>query len=95
MNKSSKSEAPALGMSSPAIYRIRVRGKLDGVLAKRLDGLNLSEESSPGDGEKPISVLVGRLVDQAALSGLLVSLYELHLPLITVDCLDVEAENRN
>ena len=78
----------ALNMSSPAIYRIRVRGKLDADLARRLDGLNLSEESASDD--PPVSVLVGRLIDQAALSGLLTSLYELHLPVISVDCLDVE-----
>jgi hypothetical protein len=86
-----------ISMSSPAIYRIRVCGKLDAGLAKRLDGLNLSEEPAPdlADGGRPISVLVGRLVDQAALSGLLNSLYELHLPLISIDCLDVEATDRN
>ena len=77
-----------IGMSSPAVYRIRVQGKLDAGLARHLDGLNLSEESASDD--LPVSVLVGRLVDQAALSGLLNSLYELHLPLISVDCLDVE-----
>ena len=82
----------ALNMSSPAIYRIRVRGKLDANLARRLDGLNLSEESV-SDG-LPVSVLVGRMIDQAALSGLLNFLYELHLPVISVDCLDVEATNR-
>ena len=32
----------------------------------------------------------GRFVDQAALSGLLNSLYGFHLPLLSVDCLDVE-----
>jgi hypothetical protein len=78
----------SISMSSPAIYRIRVRGKLDAEIARRLDGLNLTEE--PASGETPISVLVGRVIDQAALSGLLNSLYELHLPLISVDCLDAE-----
>ncbi len=78
-------------MSSPAIYRIRVRGELDAVLARRLDGLNLSEESAGDDG-LPTSVLVGRFADQAALSGLLNGLYELHLPLVSVDCLDVDSQ---
>ena len=83
-----KEVSHALNMSSPAIYRIRVRGKLDADLARRLDGLNLSEEFTSAD--RPVSVLVGRLTDQAALSGLLSSLYELHLPLISVDCLDAD-----
>jgi hypothetical protein len=90
-----KHSVTTISMSSPAIYRIRVRGKLDAELARKLDGLNLSEEPASGDGNKPISILVGRLIDQAALSGLLVSLYELHLPLISIDCLDVEAMDRD
>jgi hypothetical protein len=80
-------------MSSPGIYRIRIRGKLDTDLARRLDGLNLSEETSTDD--LPVSILVGRMADQAALSGLLNSLYGLHLPLISVDCLAAEAEEKN
>ncbi len=34
------------------------------------------------------TILVGRLADQAALSGLLNGLYELHLPVISVECLE-------
>jgi hypothetical protein len=36
---------------------------------------------------RPITILVGHLSDQAALSGVLNELYELHLPLITVESL--------
>jgi hypothetical protein len=36
------------------------------------------------------SGLVGRLADQAALSGVLNSLYELHLPVLSADCVDSE-----
>ena len=35
----------------------------------------------------PITILVGHLQDQAALSGVLNELYELHLPLLTVESL--------
>jgi hypothetical protein len=34
------------------------------------------------------SVLVGRLADQSALSGVLNTLYELHRPVHSVDCLE-------
>jgi hypothetical protein len=37
-----------------------------------------------------VTVLVGRLRDQAALSGVLDMLYNLHLPLIEVKALDDE-----
>ena len=72
-------------MSGPAIYRIRVRGRLDADLAARLEGMRI-EILARGDG-KIESVLEGRILDQASLSGVLNTLYELHLPVMTVDCL--------
>lgn len=72
-------------MSGPAIYRIRVRGRLDADLSARLEGMRI-ENLARGDG-KIESVLEGRILDQAALSGVLNKLYELHLPVMAVDCL--------
>ena len=72
-------------MSSPAIYRIRVRGRLDADLSDRLEGMRI-ENLARSDG-KAESVLEGRLLDQAALAGVLNKLYELHLPVMAVDCL--------
>ena len=71
-------------MSGPAVYRIRVRGRLDAELSERL-GMRV-ENLARGDG-KTESVLEGRILDQAALSGVLNKLYELHLPVMAVDCL--------
>ena len=72
-------------MSGPAIYRIRVRGRLDADLSDRLEGMRI-ENLARNDG-KAESALEGRLLDQAALSGVLNKLYELHLPVMAVDCL--------
>ena len=72
-------------MSGPAIYRIRVRGKLDANLADRLEGMHI--ENLALNSGKVESVLEGRLLDQAALSGILNKLYDLHLPVMSVDCL--------
>ena len=72
-------------MSGPAIYRIRVRGRLGADLSDRLEGMRI-ENLARNDG-KAESVLEGRLLDQAALSGVLNKLYELHLPVMAVDCL--------
>jgi hypothetical protein len=72
-------------MSGPAIYRIRVRGRLDADLSARLEGMRI-ENLAHGDG-KIESVLEGRILDQAALSGVLNKLYELHLPVMALDCL--------
>jgi len=41
--------------------------------------------------DKPsVTIMVGHLTDQAALSGILNTLYELHMPLLTVENLDEE-----
>jgi len=39
-------------------------------------------------GKSPVTILVGHLPDQAALSGVLNTLYEMHLPLLSVENLD-------
>ena len=72
-------------MSGPAIYRIRVRGRLGVDLSERLEGMRI--ENLARDNGKTESVLEGRLLDQAALAGVLNKLYELHLPVMAVDCL--------
>jgi len=72
-------------MSGPAIYRIRVRGRLDADLSGRLEGMHI--ENLARDDGKAESILEGRLIDQAALAGVLNKLYELHLPVMAVDCL--------
>jgi len=71
-------------MSGPAVYRIRVRGRLNAELSERL---GMRVENLARDNGKAESVLEGRLLDQAALAGVLNKLYELHLPVMAVDCL--------
>ena len=44
------------------------------------------------DGQEE-SVLEGRLADQSALAGVLKFLYELHMPVISADCLGVVDED--
>ena len=75
-----------LTMSGPATYRIIVQGELDYDMGSRLAGMSVSRrENEDGDTE---SILVGRLPDQAALSGVLNTLYDLQLPVISADCLE-------
>lgn len=71
-------------MSGPAVYRIRVRGRLDAELSERL---GMRVENLARDNGKAECVLEGRLLDQAALAGVLNKLYELHFPVMAVDCL--------
>jgi hypothetical protein len=80
-----------LSMKGPAYYRIRVRGELSPSMSDRLEGMRI-ESTFRKDGRAE-TVLEGRLGDQSALSGVLNTLYELHLPVVSADCLgaaDVE-----
>jgi hypothetical protein len=73
-------------MHGPAIYRIRVSGRVDASWAEELWGMQITRGiRSRGKTE---STLVGRLPDQGALNGVLSALYERHLPVISVECLE-------
>jgi hypothetical protein len=73
---------------TPATYRIRVQGYLDESRSDFLCGMTITT-SSRGD-QGTVSTLEGQLRDQAELAGLLNSLYELHLPILLVECLKDE-----
>jgi hypothetical protein len=79
-------EWKGLKLETPANYRIRVQGNLDNSWADRLGGMAITADTA-GD-KLPVTILVGHLADQAALSGILNTLYELHLPLLSVENLD-------
>ena len=75
-----------LKLETPTTYRIRVQGRLDDTWADRLGGMAITADTTA---DKPsVTILVGHLADQAALSGVLNTLYELHMPLLTVENLD-------
>ena len=72
-------------MQGPAIYRIRVRGTLDSNWSNRVEDMQIEVlKRSDGSAE---SILEGCLVDQSAFSGVMNTLYDLHLPVISADCL--------
>jgi hypothetical protein len=58
-------------------YEIRLQGRLEARWAARFDGMTLTT----GDG---CTLLAGRVVDQAALHGLLHQLRDIGLPLVSV-----------
>jgi hypothetical protein len=73
-------------LETPATYRIRVKGRLDVSWFDRLGGMVITKYS--GQDEAQVTVLVGHLIDQAALSDVLKAFYDLHLPLLSVESLD-------
>jgi hypothetical protein len=73
-------------LETPATYRIRVQGKLHESWFSRLDNMAITPDTAA---DKPaVTILVGHLPDQAALAGVLNTLYEMHLPLLSVENLD-------
>lgn len=74
------------GRKEPETYRIVVSGLLDPEWSDRLGGLRI--EPLPGcDADAPATVLEGRIRDQAQLSGILNTLYEMRYTLISVELL--------
>ena len=68
--------------SGPGEYEIVVTGHLDDQLSYWFEDLTLSTGCSE-DGT-PITTLVGRFVDQAALHGVLTTIRDMNLPLISL-----------
>jgi hypothetical protein len=66
------------GHTSPGTYAIRVQGRLEPRWSTWFDGFTLTADA---DGT---TVITGTVVDQAALHGLLESLRDLGLPLVSV-----------
>ena len=75
-----------LRLETPSNYRIRVQGRVDNRWVDRLGGMTVTAEAY--DDQAAVTILEGHLPDQAALSGVLNTLYEMHLPLLSVDNLD-------
>jgi len=81
-----------LAFHVPATYRIRVKGYLDDCWSDRLGGMAIK---AIGEAESSVeTILVGWLPDQAALCGVLNALYNLHLPLVSVELIRVEKERQ-
>ena len=75
-----------LTMATQADYRIVVSGHLNESYSSRLGGLNITVQED--DESRPVTILIGRLRDQAALLGILNNLYELHMPVLLVEHLE-------
>jgi len=77
-----------LKFTSPAAYRIYVKGFLDESWSDRFSGLQIENQTSSTG--SPTTILQGTLLDQAQLLGVLSNLYEMHMSLISVELLDNE-----
>ncbi len=75
-----------LKFEESASYRIRVQGHLDDSWSDRLGGMVITRAFTAD--KQPMTILIGKLLDQAALAGVMDALYNLHLPVISVELLD-------
>lgn len=80
----SKSNWPQLTPREPASYRITVEGSLDESWSGRLGGMHIA--TALRDDQNPVTTLTGQVRDQAALMGVLNSLYQMHMTILSVDC---------
>jgi hypothetical protein len=70
--------SPGTGQSDAGWYEIHLHGHLDPRWAAWFDGMTLTS------GAEGLTVIRGRVADQAALHGLLARLRDLGLPLLSV-----------
>jgi hypothetical protein len=75
-------------IGDPARYQIKVLGRLDNHWSDRLAGMRITTFCA--EDQEPVTTLSGRVMDQAELQGVLSGLYELHLPLLSLELLQVE-----
>ena len=73
---------------TPATYRIEIEGCLSESYSDCLAGMRITTRKRAD--QTTVSTLVGRLRDQAELSGVLNSLYGLHLSILKVEAVNGE-----
>ncbi len=83
-----QSPTPHLTFDSIAVYRIRVHGRIAPSRVDWFQGMSVHPLTENGEAES--TQLEGALRDQAALAGVLNTLYDMHLPVLSVECLSFE-----
>ena len=78
-------------LGTPSVYHIKIRGYLDDNWSNRLGGMAIEHKTAIRG--TPITVLQGTMIDQAALFGVLNSLYGLGFPILSVDCTPISSES--
>jgi hypothetical protein len=77
-----------LRIGDSAMYRICVQGCLEDTWSDRLANMSITMDIKEGGAH--ISTLSGRLRDQAELVGVVNGLYELRLPLISLEMISID-----
>lgn len=75
-----------LKIDTSAVYRIKVQGRLKRNYAGSMNDMQISYETSDNDMNQ--TLIIGKVEDQAALSGVLNFLYDMQMPVLSVECLE-------
>lgn len=81
----------SITFEGPAHYRIVVKGRLAARTVERLGDLRIA--SAEGEGREAVTVLVGPVRDQAELSGIMNTLYGMHLSVLTLETPDQKKDD--
>jgi hypothetical protein len=74
-----------VGIDGTTQVQIRVEGRVNQQLAQYL-GMSVT---GADDDDRPVSIVSGPIVDQAALLGVLNALYDMGFPLLSLECQSV------
>jgi len=77
---------PGVSLLAPARYLICIQGTLDKNWSKYCGGMTIEHENDPKRGA--MTILAGRLADQSALIGVLISLYDIGCPILSVEYIE-------
>ena len=81
----SDEQLPQIVSGKPACYRIAVQGCLDEKKwSGRLGGMQISSQKE--DDPQAVTILNGKVQDQAELMGVLNTLYQMRLNILSVNC---------
>jgi hypothetical protein len=79
-----------LTLDSPARYEIRIQGTLDESWKEYLNAVSMEVQNQPN--EPPVTIAICEFIDQAALTGALSYIYNMGLPLLSVECIGIEPD---
>lgn len=83
----SSKHTPSSNLGQPIVYQIRIKGHLNPLWTDKFENLVMTLEDN-GD-----TLLIGPVIDQAALHGLLKRVRDLGMPLLLVKCIQSGSEN--
>ena len=82
-----RASRPKISVDQPAVYTIKVLGKLSENWSERLSGMMILSYNTVLKDGMDVTTLTGKLQDQTELAGVLSTLYNMRLPLLSVEYL--------